>query len=133
MDAPAGIEDLWPANFGTSSVVPPVVILKQQAAILTQRTRRILQGEVLSEAGEETVYHNFYIKASALDNYRYKLFWVSHNVASLYPVTVSDHEGSYTDEEALRRVLRDIFASEKTIKVVQSLMAQSEADAKGSF
>ncbi|NJM27682.1 MAG: hypothetical protein HC856_04560 [Pseudanabaena sp. RU_4_16] len=43
------IESLWPDDFGPIEVIPPVAILRQQAYILGQKTRNILEGEVSSQ------------------------------------------------------------------------------------
>ncbi len=119
-------EDLWPLDFGTVDVKPPIVMLKQQAAVLGQRTQNILQGEVSSEQlDDNTIYYNFYIVSPALGNYRYKLFWVSQHIDALYPVWMSGSEKPIEDEAALRTALMSVFGSEKTRKVVQSLMASS--------
>lgn len=126
MTTTTAIEDLWPRDFGTSNVTPPITILKQQATVLGQRMQNILQGEVSSEqVDDDTIYYNFYIVSSALGNYRYKLFWVSQHIDALYPVWMSGSEQPIEDEAALRTALMDIFGAEKTRKVVQSLMASS--------
>ena len=122
------IVNLWPEDFGTPDEVPPVVILKQQATMLGQRTQNILIGDVASGSTEpDTIYHNFYIVAPALGNYRYKLCWLSQKVTSLYPVWLSDREQPLENAEALLEALRILFSSEKTTKVVQSLLAQSKS------
>ena len=124
--ASSTFEDLWPADLGATDVVPPVVILRQQATMLGQRTQNILLGEVLSEPGEEdTIYHNFYIKAPALGNYRYKLFWISQKITSLYPIWISGSEQSLEDATMLRSALIAVFNSDNTKRVIQSLLAQS--------
>ena len=126
MSTTVASEDLWPEDFGTPDVTPPISILKQQASLLGQRMQNILLGEVLSEQTDsDTVYYNFYIVSPALGNYRYKLFWVSQRIDAFYPVVMSGSDQPIEDEAALRDTLRKVFGSDKTRKVVQSLIASS--------
>jgi hypothetical protein len=49
------MESLWPEeDFGVPKITAPIVILRQQAYALGQKTRNILEGEVSS--------HPFYMK-----------------------------------------------------------------------
>ncbi len=126
--------NLWPEDFGTPEQTPPVVILRQQADMLGQRTQNLLTGEVESiQSGQwsDVLYHNFYVKAPVLGGYRYKLFFVSQKVASFYPVTLSDDPSEIADENYLEISLRNIFSSEKTKKIIQSLLAQSRLQPVG--
>ncbi len=160
------MESLWPEeDFGVPETTAPIVILRQQAYALEQKTRNILEAEVSSypfhlktdgylsayestlsnltklgvnDSEEEEIIqseneppdglrHSFYITAPALGGYRYKLFSVSHKAISIYPLSISfdGKPSKATNEEEFRTALRDIFASERTKKVVQSLLAQS--------
>ena len=124
------IQNLWPERISTTEQTPPVVILRQQATMLGQRTRNVLIGEVKSQQSgqwSDVLYHNFYVKAPALGGYRFKLFFVTQKVASLYPVMAfSDAEAAIPNEVQLEEALRSVFASEKAPKkLIQSLMAQS--------
>jgi len=96
--------DLWPENLTTNRIKSPVTILKEQAALLGQKTRNVVQAQVRSiksaypgyqetPAEEETkLRYEFCILAPALGNYRYKLFTVFHNV-DLYPAVFCLDEG----------------------------------------
>ncbi len=166
------MESLWPEeDFGVPETTAPIVILRQQAYALEQKTRNILEAEVSSspfhlktdkflsayesassnlvkpqlksilgtnDFEEEEIIqsenespdglrHSFYIKAPALGGYRYRLFSVSHKAISIYPLSISfdGKPSKATNEEEFRTTLRDIFASERTKKVVQALLAQS--------
>lgn len=126
-------ENLWPEDFGMISSVPPVTILRQQAAMLGRRTQNILTADVRTgENFEDELVHRFYLVAPALGDYRYQLFLVRHPAVSIYPATVwfSNSEKEETpDETSLRDVLKRIFASDETRRIVQSLIAQSMATA----
>ena len=139
-----GIESLWPEDFGVSEITVPVVILRQQAYFLGQKTRNILEGEVSShpfwpnktgaavftqsvDEPNNALLHSFYIKALALGGYRYKLFSVTHKAIPIYPLNIS-FEGKTSeidDEEEFCKALRNIFGSEATKKVIQALISQS--------
>ena len=118
--------DLWPAEIGTTKVTAPVTILRKQASILAQRTEGLLEAEVLtnSQASSQIV-HRFVLVAPALDNYRYELFNVIHDVR-LYP-TQGVFQGSGTqldNEEAFVNWLRSVFSSRETKQVIDGIMAQ---------
>jgi hypothetical protein len=127
-------QSLWPDDFGTSEVMPPVAILRQQAYLLGQKTRNVLEGAVVLQTnpsgGNAYLEETFYIHAPFLGGYRYHLFHVNHKAIPIYPLTIYSGEKlqepiKVADEEEFREALRDIFASEATRKVVQSLLAQS--------
>jgi hypothetical protein len=63
---PNGNENLWPADVGTSTIVPPLAILRRQAVALGERTQGLLEGQVetLTERGEFT--QVFYVVAPSL-------------------------------------------------------------------
>ena len=44
--------DLWPANIADSNLTTPVTILKEQAALLGEKTRQLVKGEVVTQAGQ---------------------------------------------------------------------------------
>jgi hypothetical protein len=163
------MESLWPEeDFDVPKITAPIVILRQQAYALGQKTRNILEAEVSShpfymkpprklspgqsvlsniqpismlgaiESKEEDIIqsideppnalqHSFYITAPVLGGYRYRLFTVSHQPISIYPLSISfdGKTSGVNEEEGFRSALRDIFASESTKKVVQALLAQS--------
>jgi len=81
---PNGTEDLWPADVGTSTIVPPLAILRRQAVALGERTQGLLEGQVETLTKGDTFIQVFYIVAPSL-SYRYRLFEVQHGVAG-YPV-----------------------------------------------
>jgi hypothetical protein len=141
-------DSLWPKDFGILPVTPPVVILRQQATLLKQMTNNVLEGIVYSDEGDYgNVLHSFYVKAPALDGYRYRLLGLSHNVSKPYPVQIiydassgfdfkagqmswrqAQQNSDIEDEVKLRDRLRDIFNSEDTLQLIRSLIAQSQTD-----
>jgi|HubBroStandDraft_6_1064221.scaffolds.fasta_scaffold94295_3 hypothetical protein len=115
----------------------PVVMLREQAALLGAKTRNLVQAEVVSEpdvlaslspdARPELV-HRFLLRAPALSNYRYELFTV-HQPMGLYPLKIMFGDTRYEAASAteLVELLRRIFAADPTRKVVGALVAQSAA------
>lgn len=137
------IPDLWPA-IEQSTVVPPVAILREQAAALGKKTSHLLEGRVQTRTDEKGVFtHSFYVMAPTLDNYSYRLFSITHG-AEPYPVTVPDpqiidpgvssfHVHSIdgalriTSEKELLEFLRTVLSADKTKRIVGSLLSQVKA------
>ncbi|WP_019502750.1 hypothetical protein [Pseudanabaena sp. PCC 6802] len=129
------IESLWPEeDFGVPEITPPIVILRHQAYALGQKTRNVLEGAVVQQinpsGGSAYLEETFYIQAPLLGGYRYYLFHVNHKAFPIYPLNIYSDERQQKpikvdDEEEFRGALRQIFASEKTKNVIQSLLAQS--------
>ena len=140
--------NLWPEDIAVTDRVPPVSILKEQAALLGQRTKNLVEGRVRSGSsvyvGSDFNY-SFELVAPALDNYRYELLRISHGV-EFYPLRLfSDPRESLSmvkqlfdpdaqstgqtieNEGQFLKALEIIFSSEQTRKVIGSLIAQSRA------
>jgi hypothetical protein len=128
------IPDLWP-DLEQSQVVPPIAILREQAAALGKKTNYLLDGRVDTTTTPAGMFnHSFYVVAHALDDYTYKLFWIKHG-ADQYPVWVADPdpspfappEVSIESENELLEYIRKVLNSDKTKKIVGSLLAQVKA------
>jgi hypothetical protein len=145
--------DLWPNDIAFTGVKAPVSILKEQASLLGEKTKNLLKAEVrLSEPdlldtqsvmekmfGLRQFYYAFYFVAPTLNNYRYKLFTISHGI-QLYPVQINIDDdikfevlGKNTDgiitassEEEFIEILKKVFNASKTKKIMQSILAQTE-------
>ncbi len=125
------IKDLWPAEFGYEDLTPPVTILRQQATILGQRTRNLVEGDVVTGSSSERHFlHTFYLVAPAMDGYRHCLFTVRHEI-TFYPLDVIkcgvNTSISCVNEAEYLELLKTIFAEEQTRKIVSALIAQSKA------
>jgi hypothetical protein len=127
------IPDLWP-EIEQSGEVPPVAILREQAALLGHKTHNLLQGRVDTRIAPGGLFvHSFYIVAPTLDNYIYKLFEIEHGV-NPYPV-VSDEQQFYKapaplrlkSEQDLLHHVREILNSDQTKRILGSLLAQVKA------
>ncbi len=125
---PQTVPDLWPDNFGTTNELTPSVILKVQASNLASKTGGVVLGEVLSSTDGEHINITFYLVAPALNQYKYKLFLISHGF-SYYPLTifVSSRPGPIVvrnEAEFLER-LREIFQSEETTRAIRFMIQHS--------
>src|SRR4051794_8347195 len=115
MDQP--VLDLWPQTLEFTAGEPPVEVLRQQAALLGQRTGgEVLASVQLGSYPSEQIDYAFYLKAPALGEYRYRLFSLRHGVP-YYPVEV--HAPGVRDvpvqagsREQFLQVLRALLSSE---------------------
>jgi hypothetical protein len=126
---PDPVEDLWPPEVGTTTVVPPLAILRRQAVILGERTQNLIEGVVETMPQGDGFRQLFYIVAPSFD-YKYLLFEIRHGVIG-YPVTAFARGGrdswQLETQEQFVRWLKEILASEETKRVVGSLLAQVKA------
>lgn len=91
--------DLWPDDIAYTRQKAPVTILKEQAALLGQKTQSIVTASVEAippgmlrrtpqdvwQTRQDTFAYQFSLVAPALSYYRYQLFSVVHD-ANIYPV-----------------------------------------------
>lgn len=134
----SAIDNLWPDEIAfVTDDLPPVTILKQQASLLGQKTKNIVEAEVKTTSAdvEGILRHTMYLVAPALCFYRYPLIDVEHEVTSMYPVTIKMSRSdikqkkiSARDEKEFKDVLKRVFADEETKKVIGALLAQSGGD-----
>jgi len=124
-------DNLWGDGEFVSDVKAPVAILKEQAAVLTNLTKGVLQGTVKVLRAQSAISNiELRIMAPALDNYHYLVADVYHPT-EVYPVQVIDPtnktEYSADDEEQFKDALRKVFQSDKVRRAIAMLIAQSEA------
>ena len=115
--------DLWPANIADSHLITPVTILKEQAALLGEKTRQLVKGEVVTQTTGSLLFHYFYIAAPTL-NYRFELFNISHKV-NFYPLVMryANNTTSLASEDAFKEKLKEILTSQHTLNVVHSIIS----------
>ena len=125
------IPSLWPDEVSDTAEVAPVTILKKQAIDLYEKTEYKIRGEVFSTAQGEELRHSFYFVVPVMDNYRYRLLFVEHQIQRLYPLSLySDvHSRNHTikNKEEFIKTLKVVFASDETKRVIQTLKASSES------
>jgi hypothetical protein len=117
-------DDFWPANIAESNLITPVTILKEQAALLGEKTRQLVKGEVVTQTTGTLLVHYFYIVAPTL-SYRFELFNVQHHV-NFYPLVLGylNKSTSLPTENDFKEKLKEIFAAQHTLNVVHSILAQ---------
>jgi len=125
-------DDLWPDDFGHDEQKPPVLILKEQAQLLSAKTRGLVLGWVESKPVpvSNDFWHNFYLQVPNLDDYLFNLFVVRHGVLG-YPATVTiptlKWHSNPESSDQLTDVLRRIFNDAEVKKIVRSLLTQAQA------
>lgn len=120
-------EDLWPANIAESNLVTPVAILREQGALLGEKTRQLVRCEVDTQAVGTLLVHHFNVVAPTL-NYRYELFTAQHGV-NFYPLVIrrNNETISLKDEAEFKAKLKELLADPHTVNVVHSILAQVRA------
>lgn len=137
-------EDLWP-KLELGSAVTPLSILREQAGLLTQRTRGRLRGEVETWSAGGQVTFAFNIVVPSLGGYKYILFTMRYYPTEPkgYPVFVDSAPkgvfsqglpdekpsvaGRIDNENDFRNWLRLTFASDEVKRLVESLYGQASA------
>lgn len=133
--------NLWPEDIAVTDAVAPVSLLREQASLLGERTKNLVEGSVVTPGTvrgvdflqqKDRFSYGLDLVAPALNNYRYRLFSISHGV-EFYPLTISGTEALNSDEfqvnneEEFLKAIERIFLSEKTKRIISSLIAQSRA------
>jgi hypothetical protein len=117
--------DLWPA-LPHVKLRTPVSILREQAALLGHKTKNLLEAEVSTNTWHGELRHSFKIVAPALD-YSFELFSVTHGL-DLYPILgqrANEAVATRLEDEAAFIVwVREQLSSERTLRLIQALLAQ---------
>jgi len=120
--------DLWPDDINQPpNIQTPVTIMKEQAALLGQKTSNLVVGDVRTYADNNGFHQVFNLEAPSLGGYKYELLRVIHSI-KLYPVDIhfDDRTIRAESQEEFVEKLREIFAHDKTKNVIQALIAQSQ-------
>lgn len=147
--ATAEIPDLWPETIQPhSKQTTPKSILERQADFLGKRTQELVTGEVVIRAIGVRLFHDFYFRAPQLDNYRFLAFTVVQLQHELYPVAIVEEithfpedasaQQEYLNEKVFGKEcktetdfterLRQLFQHERTVRIIDSLIAQSAGE-----
>lgn len=146
------MRDLWPEDIAPiPELKGPAIILKEQASLLGKKTKNLVEAEVVqfepSRPGPPMVQielsmfetrfnYAFLIVAPLLNNYRYKLFTISHGIDA-YPVTINVDmeiraEIGYSEqreelvaksEDEFVEILKKLFNAQKTQKIIGTLLS----------
>ena len=121
--------DYWGVIESTASRTP-VVILREQASLLSAKTGNLLEGRVTTTVQGNRLNHSFRLVAPALDGYNYELFNVGHEVSAVYPVRLTVDDGKvhgyefFEDEAEFTARLREKLSSPETKRVISTLLSQ---------
>ncbi|MFN8579287.1 MAG: hypothetical protein U0354_20870 [Candidatus Sericytochromatia bacterium] len=96
-------KDLWPEINLDSSGDTPLSILMEQANILSEKTRGLILGDVLTNSKDKYIFHTFYLVAPKLNNYRYSLIDVIHSVMP-YPTFIYDNNAKSDDTVKVKKI-----------------------------
>ena len=134
--------DLWPADLGGEEADVPVLLLRSQAALLGAKPNNMVEARVSTQTGESLerrpprpqpvkvpfFRHNFDLVVPALEQYTYRLFWISHGIDS-YPVTwtLELNQGKLESREEFVDWLAETLGSERTKKIIRTLLAQAKS------
>jgi hypothetical protein len=114
--------DFW-GEIAPTVVRTPVAILREQAALLADKTKNQMEATVYTESYRGAFRHLFNLLVPGLNNYTYNLFTIEHGI-SLYPVSVIGREFRFETEEDFTEWLRGFLSSVETKRIVGNLLAQ---------
>jgi len=132
----SNIQNLWPQDFENVEIVMPKTILIQQAEFLGETTQQVVKGEVATnqvvnnnDLSDMGVIHELNIVAPALQNYKFTLIKVLHNMRQVYPLTlfykIKDVKVKISSEAEFIDKLGELFSDPETVKIIRTLIAQS--------
>jgi hypothetical protein len=142
------MDNLWPEIGEIAKKRTPIVILNEQGSLLAERTEGVIVGETKRSKGLEDKYtgigkltgnifvYNFILRAPFLQ-YTYKLFTIAYDIFSYptYFINIEDDIGQEVrgqigpeiiadNEDEYMRILRIIFNTKKTKKIISSILSQ---------
>lgn len=97
----AKIPDLWPAKFTDLEQPTPVMILRQQAVLLGDKTNNVLTAFVESRQIDVGEFGHTFVVQAPLLGYRHPILRAAHGVR-VYPVSLTilvEGARSYTDKQ----------------------------------
>ncbi len=120
--------DLW-GDLDAKTLVrrTPLTIMREQAAILGQKTGNIVEARVVTETqytGE--FYIGLDLVVPSLDNYTYRLLKIAHPI-TLYPIKDLASYQEIQDETAFVEWLRTKLSSAETRGIIGNLFSQAAA------
>ena len=121
---------LWGDLSALKMIRTPKTILSEQAEILNQTTGGVIRAQVTSNQSGANLSYTLLIVAPVLANYSYSVCSINHDI-NVYPCKLYNFAtNSWEDcenEEALKARLGVILSGDKTRRVIESLLSQSQA------
>jgi hypothetical protein len=121
----AASTDLW-GEIEATQIRTPLVILREQAALLGAKTKNLIEASVKTHANGDTFIHQLNLVVPALDNYTYNLFTITHG-PSIYPVSVAYKTVRFETEQEFIDWLGATLSSPETKRIVSNLLSQVAA------
>lgn len=122
----AASTDLW-GELEVAQVRTPLVIMKEQAALLGAKTKNLVEATVKTQVDDGGDFsHSFNLLVPALGNYRYSLFTVYHGV-QIYPLFVMSGGNRLGTEEEFLAWLAAKLSSPETKRIISNLLSQVAA------
>ena len=127
-------DDLWPRDFTPIVDDPaPVVVLQQQASLLSGKTGGRVEGFVSESTVEGTFYASLYFRSPSLGDSMYKVLHIALPVTfdpiNPFPLTVNNScepsETVVTDMEEFKEWLKSVLSSEKVGAIIGNLIHYS--------
>lgn len=127
-------ENYWPTDFGVDTEITPLTVLKEQAALLGERTKNLVEGVVQTRPEDKAEFrHSLYLSVPTLANYRYFLLSVAEEPRG-YPVRIfdgtSDTSFEAHDLDEFRERLKEILSSDRVRKLVGNLLRYASSGYK---
>lgn len=131
------MENLWP-TLDAKEISGPLTILKEQGQHLEKMTKGVLTYDIDSKVIDaidnkpfkRLVRIDFYIHAPLLNDYKFLLFYITHDFILTYPLNISidlvKTSKDINNENDFKAELKKILGSEYTVNVLQRLLSQSQ-------
>ena len=125
-------ESLWGSLEGIDTVRTPSMILQEQAGLLGELTKEVLEGRVGRDIvnDDNRMIVSLYVVAPAIQRYSVQILGLDYNYANVYPVIVSDsikgRRRQANTENELLSFLKDTLSSSHVKNVIATLIAESQ-------
>lgn len=138
------MKNLWPESFDKFQISTPKEVLEDQAKLLPKLTGDLVYSEVAElnihnspgEIYDKSFRYGFFIRGKFLENYRYQLFSIGHNILIYPALMVLDTEISkelglanevitLDNEDQFIDILEKTLKTSRVGKIVSSIMSLS--------
>ena len=126
------MNDLWPKEIETVRILTPYTIVKEQGTLLGKKTQNLVYGDVATIDDPKNYFSYVFRLVSTPISYKYNLFYFSHKT-DIYPVRIKHPDAPYDaerlevdNEEEFIDILKKIFASEETKRIIALMLSQAK-------
>ncbi|MCC6727114.1 MAG: hypothetical protein IT258_21605 [Saprospiraceae bacterium] len=134
-------KDLWGSLNFANFEATPVTLLKEQAALLGEKTNNLFRGEVISRdfansSGKGKMLHLFNVVVPGLKNRRVELFRSVHDLNAYFPIEVLKNDGQKKGvrvdnldqfEQQISRILSDDWTKQQLQDLLSELNTRKVA------